>query len=163
MRNYPNVLHPHRRAILGQDDRLGDVLRAIHQSHGAHVDLLQAFLDKTSACVRIVVGELLLDLGQAQSVSDQFVRINAHLIFAGRTAEAGNIDNIRNRFEILFHDPVFQGLQFHRVIGRITAVQREEINLSDRTPVRSHLRNHACRQRDLAQPLQYPLAVPIVV
>ena len=163
LRNDRNILHPKRRAILGDDDRLCNVLGPVHQSDGAHVDLLQTFLYETAACVGIVVRELLLDLRQTQAVSDQFVWINAHLVFARGSAEAGNVDNIRHGFEILFDDPVFQGLQFHGVICGIGAPQREEINLPDWAPVRAHLRHHAWRQRDLAQPLQNPLPVPIVV
>ena len=106
----------------------------------AHVDLLQTLLDEAAAGVGVVVGELLLDLGEAQAVGDQFVGIDAHLIFARGAAEAGHVDDIGHGFEILFDDPVFERLQLHRVIRRIGAVQREEINLADRAPVRAHLR-----------------------
>ncbi len=145
LRNHGNVLHSDRRTVLGDDDRPFDVLYAVDQSHGAHVNLLQTFLYETSACVHVIVGELLLDLGQAQSVSHQFVWVHTNLVFAGGAAEAGNVNNIRHRFEILFDDPVFNGLQFHRVICRIGAVQREEINLANRAPVRAHLRIDARR------------------
>ena len=94
LRNHGNVLHPERCATLGHNDRLFDVADMVDQSHGSDVDLLQTFLDEASACVCVVVGELLLDLGQAQAISDQFVWIDAHLVFARGAAEAGNIDNI---------------------------------------------------------------------
>ena len=90
---------------------------SVDQSDGAHVDLLQTLLDETSAGVHVVVGELLLDLGQAQAIGDEFVGIDAHLVFARGTAEAGHVDNVRHCFKVLFDDPVFDGLQFHRVIG----------------------------------------------
>ena len=61
-----NVLHPEGRAIFADDDRLGNVLSPVNQSDGTDVDLLQTFLDEASACVRIVIGELLFDLGEAQ-------------------------------------------------------------------------------------------------
>ena len=112
----------------------------VDQSDGADVDLLQTLLDEASAGVDVVVGELLLDLGQAQAVGDEFVGVDANLIFAGGAAEAGNVDDVGHGFEILFDDPVFDGLQFHRVVGRIGAVQGEEINLADRAPVGAHLR-----------------------
>src|SRR5208283_3602101 len=93
-----------------------------------------------SARVDVVVGKLLLNLGQAQAVGDEFVGIDANLVFAGGAAEAGNIDDIRHCLEVLFHDPVFNGFQLHGVVRGIGAVQGEEIDLSDRTPVRPHLR-----------------------
>ena len=42
-------------------------------------------------------------------------------------------------------------------------MQREEIDLAYGAPVRAHLRHDARRQSDLTQPLQNPLAVPVVV
>ena len=140
LRNHGNILHPERRAILGHDDRPFDVLDTVDQPDGAHVDLLQTLLDEASAGVHIVVGELLLDLGQTQAVGDQFVGVHANLVFARGAAETGHVDNIGHGFEILFDDPVFNRLQLHRVIGGIGAVQGEEIDLADWTPVRAHLR-----------------------
>jgi hypothetical protein len=64
LRDDGNVFDPQRRAVLGRDDGLLDVLGAVDQSDGAHVDLLQAFLDEASAGVHVVVGELLLDLAR---------------------------------------------------------------------------------------------------
>ena len=86
----------------------------IDQPDFADVDLLQALLNETAAGIGVVVGELLLDLGEAQAVGDQFVGIDADLIFAGGAAEAGDVDDIGNGFEIFFDDPVFERLQFHR-------------------------------------------------
>ena len=42
-------------------------------------------------------------------------------------------------------------------------MQCEEIDLTDRAPVRAHLRVDARRQGDLAQPLQDPLPIPVIV
>ncbi len=92
--NDGNVLHAERRAVLGEDDGLFDIVDAIDQADFAHVDLLQAFLDEAAAGVGVVVGELLLDLGQAQAIGDEFVGVNANLVFAGRAAEAGDIDDV---------------------------------------------------------------------
>ena len=73
LRNHSNVLDPERRAIPGHDDRAFDVLGTVHQSNRAHVDLLQAFLDKASAGVDVIIRELLLNLGQAQAVRNELV------------------------------------------------------------------------------------------
>ena len=133
------------------------------KSDGTHVDLLQAFLYEASTGIDIVVGELLLDLRQAQTVGNQLVWVGANLVFAGGTTEAGDVDDVWHSFEILFDDPVFNRLQFHRVVRRIGAVQGEEIDLADGTPVRAHLRHYAWRQGDLAQPFENPLPVPVII
>ena len=88
----------------------------------------------------LLLRELLLHLGQAESVSDQLVRVDANLIFARGAAEAGNVDDIGHGLEVFLDHPIFERLQFHHVVSRIGAVQGEEIDLADRTPVRAHLR-----------------------
>jgi hypothetical protein len=145
LRNHRNIPYPKRRAVLGQDDRSLNVLASVNQPDGAHVDLLQAFLYEAAAGIHIVVRELLLDLRQAQTVRDEFVRVNANLVFACRTTEAGHVDNIGDSLEILLDDPVFYRLQFHRVIRWIGAAQRKEIDLPDRAPVRAHLGHNSWR------------------
>ena len=70
--------------------------------------MLQALLDETSTRIDIIVCELLLDLGQAQSIGDQFVGVHPHLIFAGGAAETGYINNVGYGFEILLDYPVFE-------------------------------------------------------
>ena len=163
LRNDGDVFNAERRAILGENDGLLDVVDFIDLPDFADVDLLQAFLNETAAGVGVVVGQLLLDLGKTQAVGDEFVGIDAHLIFAGGSAEAGDVDDVGNGFQILFDDPVFQRLQFHGVVLGIGAVQGEEINLADRAPVGAHLRSDAGGQSDLAQTLQDALAVPGVI
>ena len=90
-----DILDADGRAVLARDDGLLDVLHAVDQADGADVDLLQALLNEAAAGVHVVVGELLLDLREAQAVGDQLVRIDAHLILARRAAEAGDIDDVR--------------------------------------------------------------------
>ena len=111
----------------------------------------------------VVVGELLLDLGEAESVGDQLVGIDADLIFAGGTSEAGNIDDIGDGLEVLLDHPVFDRLQLHHVVLGIRAVQREEVDLADRTPVGAHLRHDPGRQRNLRKPLENSFPVPCVL
>src|ERR1700693_3378988 len=163
LRNDRNILHPQRCAILGQDHRAFDVLGSIDQSDGTHVDLLQTRLYEAPSCVDVIIRKLLLDLGQTQPVSDQLVWVDANLVFACGAAKAGNVDDVGHSFEVLFDDPVFNRLQFHRVVGRIGTVQCEEVDLADWAPVRAHLWYYAWRQSDLAQTFQNPLPVPVVI
>ena len=67
------------------------------QPHGAHIDLLRPLLDEASAGVGIAVGQLLLHLRQAQTVGDQFVGIDANLIFARDAAEGRIVHHVRDR------------------------------------------------------------------
>ena len=110
--------------VLGLDDGVFDVLRGGHQSHGAHVDLLQARFDEAPAGVDVVVGELLLHLADAQPVGHQFVRIDANLVFAGDPSEAGHVHHVGHGLELLLEHPVLQRLQLHDVVLRVRADQR---------------------------------------
>ena len=73
LRHRRDVVDAQRRAILGLDNGVLDVVDVRHQTDCPHVDLLQPFLDKAAAGVGVVVGELLLHLRDAQPVGDQLV------------------------------------------------------------------------------------------
>ena len=142
------------------------VVRTVYvadQPNLPNIYLLQAGFDEAAAGIDVVIGELLLHLGQTQPIRDQLIRVDPYLILARRTAEGGHIHDIRDGLQVLLHYPVFDGLQLHHVILRIGAAQREEIDLSDRAPVRAHLRHHARRQGHLRKTLQDSLAIPAVL
>src|SRR5208283_3724858 len=150
-------------APLGDDHRVFNVLDASHQPNFTDVDLLQPGFHKAAAGIHVVARELLLDLRQAQAVSDQFIGVNPNLIFTRRPAETRDVHDIRHSLQVLLHNPIFDGLQLHDVILGIAAVQREKIDLPHRAPVRAHAWDYACRQTDLGKPLQYSLAVLEIV
>ena len=81
-----------RRAAFGRDDGVFDVLDVSDQAHFAHIDLLLALVMKLPPALRVVIGQLLLHLADAQSVGDELVGVEAHLIFARRTAKGIGID-----------------------------------------------------------------------
>ena len=91
--------------FLVSDHCFFDVLHVSDQAHFPKIDLLQAGFDEAAARVDIVVRELLLDLRQAESVGDEFVGIDANLIFAGRSTEAGHIDDVGHRLEDFSRPP----------------------------------------------------------
>ena len=76
LRDHPNVLDAQSGAGLRLQDGFFDVGHACDQAHFPDVYLLRALLDEASASVRIGVGELLLDLRQAESVGDQLLRVD---------------------------------------------------------------------------------------
>jgi hypothetical protein len=67
----------------------------------ADIHLLHPDFNKAAAGIDIVVGELLLHLADAQSVGDELVGIDAHLVLAYRASEIGNVHDIRNGLELL--------------------------------------------------------------
>ena len=69
-------------------------MNTVDQSDSANVDLLQTLLYEAAAGVGIVVGQLLFDLRNAQTVGNQLVWVDANLVFAGGTTEAGNVDDV---------------------------------------------------------------------
>ena len=134
-----------RRAVLGLDHGLADIVDVAEQAQRAHVDLLQARLDETAAGIHVVVGQLLLHLAEVQTVGDQLVGIDAHLIFPRDAAEADHIHHVGHRLELLFEHPVLERLQLHQVVFRIGAVQRVPIDLAHRAVVGSDLRLQVLR------------------
>lgn len=88
MRHHRDILHANRRSALGRDNCVFDVAYGSHQAHFADVDLLQPGLDEAAARIGIVIGKLLLDLGDAQSIGHEFIGIDAYLVLARRAAEA---------------------------------------------------------------------------
>ncbi len=116
-----NVADSERGAILGREHSVFDIANGFDQSNFPDIDLLLAGFDETPARVDIVVGELLLHLGDAETVGNQLRGIQANLILARGAAEAGHIDNIGDRFEIFLDDPILDRFQIHHVILRIAA------------------------------------------
>ena len=161
LRDGGNVLDLDGRAVLGLDDGVLDVLHAGEEADRLHVDLLRALLDEAAAAVGVVVGDLLLDLADAQPIRDQLLRVELDLVLLGRPAEAGDIDHAGDALEGFFQRPVFERLLLHHVVGGVGAFQRVPVDLSDRAPVGAHLRNKIGGQADHAEPLQHVLAVDV--
>ena len=66
------------------------------EPEGADIHLLHADFDEAAAGIDVVVGELLLDLADAQSVGDELVGVDAHLVFAHGATEVGDVHHIGN-------------------------------------------------------------------
>ncbi len=84
-------------AVLGFDDGVFNVLHGGVEAERLNVDLLRALLNKAAAAVGVVIGDLLLDLADAQAIGDELIGIELDLVFLGGPAEACNIDNARQR------------------------------------------------------------------
>ena len=134
------------RSIHALDDGGGNVVGGLHEADGAHVERLLAAFDESAAGVGVVIGERLLDLGQRQSVGDQFAGIDLHLIFAGRAAEDVDVDYVGHRFQLVQHEPVGESLELHRVIARIRALEGEEHDLAGRAVIGAEIGVHGGRE-----------------
>ena len=150
------------RARLALKDGLFDVVDAAKEANFADVDLLLALFDEAAAGIGVVVGKLLLDLADAESIGNELVGVDADLVLAGHTAEAGDVDDAGDGFELLLESPVFERLQLHAVVGRIGGAQRVPIDLADGTPVGAHLWLEAGWEGDLAEALEDLLAIVLV-
>ena len=104
----------------------------------------------------------MLHLPDAQSVGDELVRVDAHLVLTHRAPEVGHVDHVRNGFELFEEHEVFEGPELHQVVPGIGAPQRVPIDLANGAPVGADPRLEALRQVDLREPLEDLLAVPVV-
>ncbi len=129
-----------------------------------NIHLLQAHFHKAAAGIDVVVGQLLLDLGDTQSVRHQLVGIHPHLILTYRAPEVGNVHHIGDRLELLEQNKIFERPQFHQVVAGICASQCVPIDLARGTPVGTDLRLKILSrgESDLGEPFQHLLAVPVV-
>src|ERR1700693_899072 len=87
-----DILDSERSAILGREDCVFDIADVSDQSNFTDINLLLAGFDETAPCIRIVARELLLHLGDAESVGDQLRGVKTNLILARGASETGNID-----------------------------------------------------------------------
>ncbi len=65
LRDNRDIFHPQRSSAFGHDHGVGDILYVPDQTHFTNINLLQAGFDEAPAGVGIVIGELLLHLGEA--------------------------------------------------------------------------------------------------
>ena len=108
LRNYGDVAHTHRGAILRFQDGGADVVGAGHQADGANIDFLAALLDKAAAGIGVVGRQRLLHLSNRQPIVHQLVRVHLHLVFARQPAEAAHVHYSRDGLELFFQHPVLQ-------------------------------------------------------
>src|ERR1700761_1432075 len=150
LRNGCDVLDLDRRAIAGFDDGVFDVLHAVVKAYRLNIDLLRALFDKAAAAIGVVVGDLLFNLTDGETVSDKLIGIETNLVLLGRTAEAGYIDYTWDTFEGLLQGPVFKRFFLHHIVGGVVALDGVPEDLSNGTPICTHLRSKVRRQTDLA-------------
>ena len=64
---------------------------------------------KLPPALTLLFGKLLLNLTDVETVSNQLVGIDLHLVFTRGPAEARYVHYVRNRLELLLEHPVLQG------------------------------------------------------
>ena len=114
--NGGDVLDAQGCAGLSLEDCLFDVVDVPVETDFADVDLLLALLDEAAAGVGVVICKLLFDLADAEAIGDKLVGIDADLVFASYTAEAGDINDAGDGFELLLKSPILERFQIHVVV-----------------------------------------------
>src|ERR1700691_2471571 len=135
-----DILYANRSAVRGRKHGVLDVLHVLEKSERAHVELLRALSHEAAAGVHVVDGQLLLDLSDAQSISDELIGVDAHLILARGAAKVAHVHDVVDLPEFLVKNPVFNAPQVHQVIRRIRTSKCVPINLAGGAPVRTDLR-----------------------
>ncbi len=149
LNNGGDVLDAQRGAGLRLEEGFFDVVDVPVEADLANVNLLLALFDEASTGVGVVVGELLLNLADAEPVGDEFVGIDADLVLARHAAEAGDVDNAGDGLQLLLDGPVLERLELHIVVEGVGAAQRVPVNLTDGTPVGADLWLQARGERNL--------------
>ncbi len=158
-----DISNVQRRAILRLEQGRGDVGSVRHESDGADIDCLLPALDETPAGVDVVRGQRLLHLADAQTVLDEPIGIDEHLVLAGDPAKTHDIDDVRHRLELLLENPVFERFQLHEVVLRVGTRESVKVNLTNRAVIGPELRVHRGRERHLREALEDLLPIHQVV
>ena len=92
-RRAPEIAHQHRRAVHLRDDDRADLRQGTNQADAAdHVALIAARHPAASG-IGIVVVDGIDDIGDAEAVVFELLRIEIELVFGGEAAEIGVIDD----------------------------------------------------------------------
>ena len=91
LHNRGDILDPKRCSIRSLENGSLDILHVAIEADFTDVDLLLPLLDEAATGIGVVVGELLLHLANAQTIGDELVRIDPHLIFASDATETRDI------------------------------------------------------------------------
>src|SRR6266481_1687364 len=86
--NRADIPNTERGTVLGVDHRVCDVIDGTDQTDSAHIHLLQSRFNEAAARIYVVVRKLSLQLTDAESIGDELVGIDAHLVFARHATQA---------------------------------------------------------------------------
>src|ERR1039458_8054848 len=86
------IAHQYRRTVRLRDHGRTDVRQAVHQTHAADDIALIASRDATATGIGIVIVDRVDDVGDAEAVVLQLIRIKIELILRGEAAEIGDLE-----------------------------------------------------------------------
>src|ERR1019366_6592465 len=153
-----DIANSNGRSVDSFDDGGGDVVGGLHQSDGTNIERLLAALDKSATGIGVVVGQRQRDLPERQAVGDELAGIDLNLIFASRSAENVDVDKVGNALELVEDEPVGESLEFHHVVTRARALEREEHDLAGGAVIGAEIGIHVGGKSDLLQPVEDLLA-----
>ena len=113
-----NVADQHRKATLGLDDQVGDVVLAPQVALTAHHVLALCHFDDTPADVPVGIPDDVGDVHQADSVGAQLHRIDHHLVLLYEAADRSDFGHALRLGQLVADVPILQGAQFgQRSVG----------------------------------------------
>src|SRR3984957_10023294 len=80
--DFRNVFHSKSGSGLSLQDGLLNIVHIAEEPQGTNIHLLHPDLNEAASGIDVVVSELLFDLSDTQSVRDQLVWVDAHLVLA---------------------------------------------------------------------------------
>ena len=140
-----HVAHQHRRAVIGGQHGVGDVIGRVDQPDAAHHCCLWTEIHRLAADIDIGVVQRRQHLRNGQAVMQQLVLVDVDFIGLGLAAPAGDVDHARHRLEATLQHPVLDRFEVgHGVAGRPHHAIAQD--LADRT-FRRDLWHDVVRQR----------------
>ena len=160
-RGATQVAHQHRRAAHLRDHDGADVRQGMKQAHAADHVALVAARYPAAAGVGIVVVDGIDDIGDAEAVVLQLLRVEVELVFGGEAAEIGVIDHAGNGLQRGDHRPALdlgQLLQILRV-----GLERVAVDLAARPRHGIERWRRSGRQHRLIDAFDQALTRPIIL
>src|SRR2546425_9641149 len=140
-----DLAHEDRNAVLGSDDHLLQIPRALHEAESAHDRPGPARFDDVAADVAVAPHDGVDDGGERDAVGAEAVRVDVDLVLAHRAADARDLGHARHRVQLVADEPV---LERPEVAKRDSlALHRVPEDVADPRRVGTERRHDATRQR----------------
>ncbi len=158
-----DVAHPHRRAALGLEHDVGDVLLALQVAATPHHVFLLGELHHPPADVAVGGADGLRDCIERDAVAGQAQRIDGDLVLAHEAADAGDFGHALRLGELVAHVPVLQAAGVGQ--AHVLAEHRVLVDPAHAGRIRPDLRRDALRQAagSRAQIFEHARACPVDV
>ena len=150
-----HIADHHRRAAIGAEDRVADVIHRVDQADAAHHRRLRPDIHRLAAHIDVGVVQRRQNLRHGQAEMRELALVDRHFV-GFRLAPAIHVDHARHRAETALQHPVLDGLEIgDRVVRRPDDPVTQD--LADRAFGRYLRRDPVRQRRQLRQPVDHPL------